>query len=312
MTYKRFYFMSLASVFLASIYPIYMGVVVLTAYFQNGGVNAADYPKYIIPYTPICISLITCTAFLPLIFSFCKKFTLLLSSVLGVVLFFTTEIAFERVVVFEGLSSANIESWQLYSCIATPQTMETIGNPLSAQYSSAFKVHFYIIALMVILAAIGVVYGFSKMIREKVYDKKVPLFTQLICVVLFIALCILACFTAFFRSGNIQVSTLSAFLMSAFFVVFGIMAGVYAGTLFYGKKRLFSTIIPAIVALLTTIVMYIGELVLMGGDLFKFGSGFIFEPLGIIPFALIDIFIIFLSGVFTYTILKLIRPKATV
>ncbi|MCL2815709.1 MAG: hypothetical protein FWD23_14020 [Oscillospiraceae bacterium] len=60
------YLISLGAVLLTSVYPIYMGVIMLTAYLRDGDVNATDYPKYIIPYTPVSIALIICVALLPL------------------------------------------------------------------------------------------------------------------------------------------------------------------------------------------------------------------------------------------------------
>jgi hypothetical protein len=92
-------------------------------------------------------------------------------------------------------------------------------------------------------------------------------------------------------------------------MIFGITAGIFAGCILYGKRKILSLIIPAIVATLTTFVMYVGELVLMGGKLFKFGSGLLFEPIGQIPYAPIDIVVILLSGISVYYILMKIQPK---
>jgi hypothetical protein len=196
-----------------------------------------------------------------------------------------------------------LESWQYSLCMATPQVLKTIGEPIYAQNNPAYKIHFYLIALVILLAVINVVYGYSKMIKEKVYDKKLPLLVQLISVTIFIGLCILACFTAFYRNGTINISLISSVLMSIFFIVFGVTFGVYFGCLFYGKKKVLSVMIPAIISAVTTIVMYIGELVLMGGVLFKFGEGGIFEPLSMMPFAIIDFVVILLSGIVTYFVM---------
>jgi hypothetical protein len=75
------------------------------------------------------------------------------------------------------------------------------------------------------------------------------------------------------------------------------------------NRALLSRAVPAFIAAVTTFVMYIGELVLMGGVLFKFGSGLLFEPLGNIPFAIIDLWIVLLTGAITYVVLFLIRLK---
>lgn len=316
-TNKNFYFLSVGAVILLSFYPLMMGVQILTAYIRDGHINAEDYPKYVIPYTPIAIALIITTLLFPLAFRFCKNYVLPVISALGVGLFLLSEILFEKVTVFsvrDGI--ADVGSWQAYICVATPEVMETIeyketiGQSLVERYSPAFKVHFYLIAILIVLAVIGVVYGFSKMIRENNDKKKIPLITQAVAVIVFIGLCILACFTSFYRTGELNISALSGWLMSIFFIVFGLTAGIYAGTLLYFKKPIASRVIPAMIASATTFIMYIGELVLMGGVLFKFGSGFIFEPIGFCPFALIDFFVIALAGIITYLILFLIRQKS--
>ena len=311
MTTKKFYFLSLGVVLAASGYPVYMGIVILTELFRDGGVEVSSYPQYVIPYTPMCLAVLLTVALLPLIVKSCKGFALPAASLLGVGLFLTAELCFEQITVFEGVGQYSLEGWQAFSCVAIPQVMERIGNPLGTQYSPAFKVHFYCIALLIVVSVIGVIHGFSTMLRDKSNRKKAPLITQLIAVVVFIGLCILACFTAFFRTGALTVSPLSAFLMTVFFIVFGVTAGVYSGTLLYGRGRLFSVVLPSVATLLTTTVMYVGELFLTGGMLFKFGNGFFFEPLGILPFALPDILTILLSGAATCAILNAIQPKIT-
>jgi hypothetical protein len=73
---------------LASVYPIYMGIATLGSYIQNGYIDVADYKKYIIPYTPICIALFISTALIPLIFKLFKRYTLPVVSFWGTGLFF--------------------------------------------------------------------------------------------------------------------------------------------------------------------------------------------------------------------------------
>ena len=313
-TNKNYYFLSLSILLLLSIYPVIMGINVLIAYISDGYVNAADYPKYVIPYTPIAIALLLSVALLPILVKFCKKAALAVISVFGVGLFLLFEFLFEQVTVFsfkEG--TADIGSWQSYLCIATPEVMrsieykETIGQSLSERYSPIFKVHFYLIAILIVLAVLGVVYGFSKMVREDNYDRKKPLIIQTIAVTVFIGLCIFACFTAFYRTGELNISALSSFLMSIFFIIFGLIAGLYSGSLLYFKTPFFSRTIPSLIAVMTTIIMYIGELVLMGGTLYRFGNGFIFDPIGVCPFAPIDVSIILLSGIITYFLLYLVQ-----
>ncbi|MCL2014394.1 MAG: hypothetical protein FWG69_05330 [Oscillospiraceae bacterium] len=315
LTNKSYYFLSLGFVLLLSFYPLMMGAQILTAYIRDGYVNTTDYPKYVIPYTPIAIALIISVALLPVAVKFCRKFSLPVISILGTGVFLLFELLFEQVTVFsikEG--TADIGAWQTYLCITTPEAMETIeyketiGQSLSERYNPAFKIHFYLVAILIVLAVIGVVYGFGKMIREKNYHNKKPLIIQTAAVGIFIGLCVFACFTAFYRTGELNISAVSSWLMSAFFIMFGLTAGVYAGSLLYFKKPIVSRLVPALIAAIFTFLMYVGELILMGGVLFKFGSGFLFEPLGILPFALIDLFVIVISGGITYFILLKNKP----
>jgi hypothetical protein len=316
MTTKRVYFIALGLVLLASIYPIYMGILVVVAYLQNGGINAADYPKYIIPYTPICIALIVSTLLIPLAVKYLKKFSTLAISVVATVWFFASELAFERIAVFEKVTEwqateLDIGSWQMYSCVAAPsapqyvyeQIENTISNPLGLQYDPAFKIHFYIIALLIILSVLRLICGFVSMARSHNYAKKTPLLMQLVAVILFIGLCILACFTAFYRTGTLTVSPLSATLMIAFFAIFGLNFGIYLGAITYRKRSLYSLWLPVIVAMVATTVMYVGELILLSGRLYQLGEGAFFEPLATLPFAPADFATIALSGVITFLLL---------
>jgi hypothetical protein len=309
MTYRKFYLLSLIAILLISIYPIYMGIVTLVNYLQYGSIAAADYKKYVIPYTPICLSLIVSAAILPLLFLLIKRFTLLFVSLLGTTLFVIFEYAFEQIKVVEDYTILPLESWQYSLCIATPEVLRSIGEPIYAENNPAYKVHFYIIAIVIILATLNVIYGFSVMLLQQSYQKLRPLVAQTVSLVLFIGLCILACFTAFFRNGQIHISPISAVLMTLFFIIFGVTVGLYTGSILYGRKALLSKIIPSIIASVTTFVMYIGELILMGGVLFRYGTGLFFSPIGSIPFSFIDIVIIISSGIVTYFLMVLLNRK---
>ena len=305
--YKLFYLSSLALLILLSFYPIYMGTITLSHAIQKGAIASIDYPKYIIPYTPICLSLIIVAALFPIIYKLCRKYALLVASLLGMGLFLGAEIGFEQIKVIEGYTEFPLESWQYSLCIATPEVLKAIGEPIYAQNNPSFKVHFYIIAMIIVLTVIGLIYGFTHMLKENDTSKKKPLIAQSLCVTVFVGLCILACFTAFYRNGTLNISPLSAFLMSLFFIVFGVTFGVYFGCIFFGKQKGLSITIPSIIAVLTTIAMYMGELVLMDGELFKYGEGVLFEPLGPLPFAAVDYLVIALSGIITGFLLHILN-----
>lgn len=68
---------------------------------------------------------------------------------------------------------------------------------------------------------------------EVLYTKKRrTLILQGIYGALFLGLCILACFTAFYRTEELYVLPISASLMGAFFVLLDVNAGVLAGSFF--------------------------------------------------------------------------------
>ena len=140
----------------------------------------------------------------------------------------------------------------------------SLWNSLSMKYDPMFRVHFYAIALLIVLAVIGIIYGFFKMAYTQNFERKKPLFVQMVSTAAFIGLCITACFTSFFRTGEINLSPLPSFLMITFFLIFGVTAGVYTGTWLYGKKKFLSFVIPSITAVAVTVVMYIGEMVMLG------------------------------------------------
>jgi hypothetical protein len=308
---KVFYIFSLIILILLSLYPISMGIKVFLQYLHNGSVAADEYPKYIIPYTPMCIAIIASAALLPAIYKLSKRFALILDSCIGVGLFFAGELFFEQIKVVEGSTALPLDSWQYSLCLATPEVLRSIGEPIYADNNPAFKVHFYLIAIVTILSVIGVLNGFMKMYLEGLSQKKKPLVIQSICVTAFIGLCILACFTAFYRNGTLHISPLSAFLTGLFFLVFGVTFGTYFAGYLYGKSKLRSIWIPSIIAMLTTIAMYTGELVLMNGNLFYLGSGAFFEPLGLLSFSLCDILIVLASGFFTAFLSFLMNRRTT-
>ncbi len=305
----KFYVASLIVLIAASAYPIYMGVSTLASYMQTGAIEAANYPKYIIPYTPLCIALIIAVLLLPAMYRRFKKHSLILASLTAAFVFFACEIGLEQIQVIQGYETVQIDAWQYSLCTQTPQVLKAIGEPIYAQNNPAYKVHFYLIALIIMLTVINVFYGYIKMNAEKEYSKRKAVNTQLVFTVIFIGLCIYACFTAFYRTGTIVISAVSAVLMSVFFVMFGVTFGVYFACIFYGRRFSLSSLIPAIIAVATTAAMYCGELILMDGALFRFGQGIFFDPLSPLPFAPADILVILIPGVVTLLITKLLNRK---
>ncbi|MDE7252772.1 MAG: hypothetical protein K2O32_07515 [Acetatifactor sp.] len=304
--YNRFYLFSCIGVLAASCYPLWMGVRVITDMIVDGTVLKENYPKYIIPYTPICLAVLMGVLLMPLCAKLFHRFAQVGGSVAATGAFFILELLFEKkVVVTTAETVTKLEDWQMFMCWAPPggwgETVttyktETAVEILMGEYNPAFKLHFYIISVVMILSILNCFYGFGKLIRTGRKERLKSLVLQSVCSLAFLGLCILACFTAFWRDGSIQVSPLSAILMALFFVLLGVSAGVFAGSFLLKKRKFVSIWIPSIIASVMTLLMYIGELILLHGHLYSFGEGFLFNSISGIVLAPVDLLIIIISG----------------
>ena len=118
---SRYYVMTVLGVLLASCYPFFMGICVIRDMLVSGTVFKEDYPKYIIPYTPICIAVLTGVLLLPLCANLPKRFALLAGSVAAIAVFFVLEILFEQQVVVTSTETVSkLEDWQMFMCYAPP------------------------------------------------------------------------------------------------------------------------------------------------------------------------------------------------
>lgn len=318
-SFKRYYLFTCFGVLIASYYPLSMGVRVIHDMIVNGTVLKENYPKYIIPYTPISIAIIIGVFLLPLCIKLFKRFALAGGTFIAMGVFFVMELLFEQKVVVstaETETVTKLEDWQMYMCYVPPEgwgetvttyKTQTAVDILMGEYNPAFKLHFYIISVVLIITMLNCLYGFGQMIKNGEKKRLKALVLQSICSFAFLGLCILACFTAFWRDGSIKVSPLSAMLMTIFFILFGVSAGVFAGSFLLGKRRLVSILIPSIVASVMTLLMYIGEMILLNGHLYSFGTGLIFERISGIAFAPIDLLIIVASGLITASIFRLLN-----
>lgn len=317
-TFRKYYLFSLLGVLLASCYPIYMGISVIVDMIRYGTVYAENYPKYIIPYTPIALALLVCVALIPVAFKYFEKYALLFGTVISTVLFFVFEFILERAVTVTrtvtGIFST-LEDWQMFMCYVPPNSFEertwTEVDVLMGEYSPAFKLHFYIISIVLIISILNCFYGFAKMIHTGDKSRRKSLVIQSVASGAFLGMCIWACFTAFYRNGDIQVSALSAVLMSVFFVLFGVTVGIYIESFTLNKKPLLSVWLPSVSAAVVTLVMYIGEMILLSGHLYRFGDGFFFAGIPGIVLAPVDIVVILGSGVMTAIIASFVRNKNT-
>ncbi|MBQ9121714.1 MAG: hypothetical protein IJY12_05090 [Clostridia bacterium] len=315
-SFRLYCFLTLAGVLLASYYPIYMGVSVVSDMIRHGTVYAESYPKYIIPYTPIALALIVGVALMPLILRLAKKSALLVGSALSTAVFFAAELLLESMVTVTKTVTETVplENWQMYMCYVPSKLFTsrawTEVDVLMGEYSPAFKMHFYLIALVLIVSLLNCFYGFAAMIATGDRGRLKPLILQSVASVAFLGMCIWACFTAFYRTGEVRVSALSAVLMSVFFVLFGVTAGIYVASFTHRKKLSLSVVLPAAVASAITLLMYIGEMILLSGHLYRFGNGFFFTGLPGIVLAPADLVIILLSGAVTAALARAINKSA--
>jgi len=315
--FNRYYLFSCIGVLIASYYPLSMGVRVITDMIVDGTVQKENYPKYIIPYTPMCIAIIIGVLIMPLCIKLFKRIALAGGAFIATAVFFAAELLFEqKVVVSTAETVTKLEDWQMFMCYVPPEGLgetvityktQTAVDILMGDYNPAFKLHFYIISILLIITVLNCIYGFGQIIKNGEKKRLVALILQSACSLTFLGLCILACFTAFWRDGSIEVSLLSASLMTLFFVLFGVTFGVFIGSFLLGKRKVVSVCIPAFASSVMTLLMYVGEMILLNGHLYRLGSGILFESLPGIVFAPIDLLIILLSGCITAWIFMLLN-----
>ena len=317
--FRYYWILSILGVTILSFYPLYMGARVMIDMIKDGTVLKENYPKYIIPYTPIAFAVIIGVVLLPLIIKILKRFATAFGSVLSVGVFFVFELLFEnKVVVTTAETVVKLEDWQMFMCYAPPggwgtkvteYKTQTPLDILTGNYDPAFKLHFYLISIVIIISVLNSIYGFAQMIKNGDTGRKTALIMQSVSSAVFLGLCILACFTAFWRDGNINVSPLSAVLMSVFFVLLGVTVGIFVGSFLLKKNRTAALIIPAAASSAVTLLMYIGEMILLHGHLYRFGAGILFDGIPYIVLAPIDILVIVASGIVSYFLMRLAKRK---
>ncbi len=291
-----------------------MGVRVAVDWVADGMVLKENYPKYIIPYTPICIAVIVAMLLMPLLLKRWQSKALIGAGVVAVAVFFAAELLLERLVIITGEETvATLEDWQMFMCYVPVETIyktQMAADILMGDYHPAFKLHFYMIAVVLILAVLNSLYGFGGMVYSENRRRLGSLVLQSVCGGLFLGLCILACFTAFWRDGTLKVSPLSAVLMIVFFVLLGVTFGVFVGSFLLGKRAAVSVAVPAVVAGVTTLLMYIGEMILLNGHVYEMGEGVLFDGLPMVVLAPMDVLVILASALLTAALFWRINRKA--
>lgn len=315
--FRNYYLFACLGVLLASVYPLSMGGRVVSDMIVDGTVLKENYPKYIIPYTPVCVALLVGVLILPICKKLFRRLALLAGSAVSTAVFFAVEILFEKKVVVKTAEIVTtLEDWQMYMCYVPPEDWreavtsyktQTPVDILMGNYNPAFKLHFYMISLLLILSVLNCLYDFAHMALSGDKKRLKPLAAQSVASLIFLGLCILACFTAFWRDGNLEVSPLSAALMTAFFLLMGIVGGLYTASFLISRPAGVSVGIPAVVSSVLTALMYLGEMILLHGHLYCLGRGFLFESIPYLVLSLFDLLVILASGCLTALICKLLN-----
>lgn len=311
--YWRFYLFSLMVAAAGAFYPICMGIRVVEDMFRYGAVPVERYPKYVIPYTPISIAVILGVLLIPVFQKISKRLDFLWGGVLSTGIFFIAEKLMETKILVLAQQAVILGSWQMSLCYVPPEYYQTrtwqAVDVLLGGYSPAFKLHFYIISVVIIISLLNCFYGFARMIRLGDHSRKRALIIQTATGLSFLGMCIWACFTSFYRTGELTVSAISAILMAVFFALLGVTVGVFAGSFLFGKNGRLSILLPAVLSAAATLAMYVGEMILLNGYLYRFGAGVLFEGIRGIVLAPVDLFIILISGSATALICRLINRR---
>ena len=302
---KNVYVFSLLCIVVMAIYPLFMGGKTIFLLIQNGSVKAEEYERYIIPYAPIAISLVFVFAFYQLIRKLAKRYALPISTVIGYLVFFASEIFFEKIEVFFKGSIQTLDDFQSLLCYR-PAILDDL---LFSEKSISYKVHFYLISLAIIAMILCLLDSLYRFYADQDTSRKKPFFVSLVCTFIFIGLCILTNFTSFFRTSSTYLSPASAILTSLFFITFSLCMGMYFACIFFGKRKTLSIYIPIVITTIMCLLMYVGEMSLLGGDLYRFGGSFMFQPFLSQPLAPIDIIVIIISTIASFLLLKLIYKK---
>lgn len=309
--YYKFYSYLLAGILSISFYPICMGIRVVRQMLKYGAVPLDAYPKYVIPYAPIALALITGVLLIPVFQRLSLKWSFFCGAMVSTGIFFVAERLMETRILVQSEEAVFLESWQMALCYVPPEEYRTrtweAVDVLLGGYSPAFKFHFYLISVALIVTLLNCLYGFAGMIRSGDDTRKKALTIQAITSAVFLGMCIWACFTSFYRTGEITVSALSAVLMMVFFVLLGVTVGVFTGSFTLGKNSGLAIVFPSLLSALITFLMYLGEMILLDGNLYRFGTGFFFDGLGGLAFAPIDLLVILISGGVTALVSKALQ-----
>ncbi|MCL1805360.1 MAG: hypothetical protein FWG28_05100 [Clostridiales bacterium] len=327
---KRFYFMSFAALAILSAYPLINGARMAYISVTSGALQPEQYAKYVVPYAAICVSLLYFAALQPLFFRL-KRFAFPVGIATTYGVFFALERFFETMQIHvagmtlvdastlapdaAGSVAATADLWQASLCMITPviQTQSLTYAALYRTYyvagDNAYKIHYYLISLILITMVCGLIYSIAKLLRGSDRDMARPVYLRGISTAALVALCIFANTTAFFRQAAPVQTPLASSLTAVFFIALGAAVGIYAGSFLLGKGIRLGIGVPVSLSLCTTALMYAGEAAMMKGNLYRFGTGWFFRGLPGVALAAVDILIVLLSGGLAWLILGMARKR---
>lgn len=304
--YRNYCLLSAVGILVLCLYPILMGVRVCAGMITEGSIPVERYPKYVIPYAPIALSLIAGVGLMPVYQK--RKRAFPLGALTGTAMFFLAERIMETRVFVRTEELIPLEGWQMSLCYIPPEQYRTrtweAVDVLLGGYSPAFKIHFYLISVLIILSVLNCIYGFGKTVLTKDRSPIRLLTVQAVTSVAFLGMCIWACFTAFYRGGEITVAPVSAVLMIVFFILMGVNAGVFSASRISQRAGKAAKFAPVLIAVLISSAMYAGELILLNGNLYRFGTGLLFDGIGGKGPAPADFLVIAAAGALTRLICR--------
>ena len=347
---KRFYVLSLLILAMLSAYPLLNGVRMAYISASSGALEPQQYAKYVVPYAAICVALLIFTALQPLFFKL-KRLAFPLGLAAAGAAFLAIERFFETMQIHvvdmtlinaatlapaAAGNAATADVWQAALCMISPVMREqslTYASQDRFIYvlgNATYKVHYYLISLIMITMVCGLIYGIGKMYHSEPSGDKdngasgqnsfssapnkdlsqlKPLYLRGISTAALVALCVFANTTAFFRQAAPIQTPLASVLTGLFFVTLGAAAGIYGGSFLLATGKRLGIGLPALLSCGVTAALYAGEAAMMGGNLYRFGAGRFFSAWPGLVLAPVDILIILLAGGLAGLILYIARQR---
>ncbi len=329
--HKRFYWLTLAVLLALSAYPLINGVRMVYLSIMNGAIGPEQYAKYVIPYSAMCTAVILFAAFEPLLRKI-KRTPFLVGLAGAYAVFAAIEQFLERIQIntagmtlvdpasltidsTTAIPSTAVDAWQASLCVISPlmrgqsAAFSSQGRSFYVMAGNAYKIHYYLISVILITMVCGFVYGIGRMIRMGTGEGRKPLILQGIATAALISLCVFANTSAFFRQAEAIQTPLASILTCLFFISLGVSVGVYTGSFILKKSKRLGLGLPVLLSVTAVLLMYIGETVMMKGGLYRFGTGWLFDGLAGIVLAPVDILVVLISAVVTLLILNMARKN---